>query len=71
MTALEAWVDATIEVGDARNEVEAVRKAAVLAQGSPIGGFMASAVADAEKRLFDAENNRKIAFEAVIRRGMP
>ena len=69
MTALQVWVDKMMDFGDARQEADATRKAAEEAKGSPLEGLMRDAAVEADKRLFNAKNEWKLAFDAIIRGG--
>lgn len=69
MTHLIAYVDACIEIADARSEVEASRMAAKSVEGSPIHATMQAMTHEAEKRLFVAENEGMLKRHALIDAG--
>lgn len=65
MTQLEAYVDALIETADARSEVEASRMAEKSVAGSPIHATMKAVTVEAEKRLFEVENECMLKRNAL------
>jgi len=69
MTHLIAYVDACMEIADARSEVKASRLAAKSVEGSALYTTMNAMALDAERRLFVAENEGAIKRDALLGKG--